>query len=87
MDKIVIKGGAKLSGSVSASGAKNSVLPLMFSTLLCDGEHEFSNVPKLADVHSACKLLSELGAECKHDGTNMSISVSKAPSIEARYCS
>lgn len=85
VDKIVIKGGAKLSGTVSASGAKNSVLPLMFSTLLCDGEHQFSNVPKLADVHSACKLLSELGAECKHDSTDMTISVTKAPSIEARY--
>lgn len=85
MDKIVVKGGNKLSGSVKASGAKNAVLPLMFATLLADGKHEFTNVPKLADVESACNLLNELGAKCSHDGDYMSIEVTKAPSTEARY--
>lgn len=85
MDKIVVRGGKKLNGVVRASGAKNSVLPLMFSTLLCDGTHEFSNVPKLADVESACKLLGELGAKCSHDGDKLTIETSKAPSTEARY--
>lgn len=85
MDKIVVKGGKKLSGTVRASGAKNSVLPLMFSTLLCDGKHEFTNVPKLADVESACGLLNELGANCEHSDDYMAINVSEAPSTEARY--
>lgn len=85
MDKIVVRGGNKLSGKVRASGAKNSVLPLMFSTLLCDGEHKFNNVPNLADVNSACQLLGELGARCNHVGDEMTVEVTAAPGIEARY--
>ena len=43
MDKMKIIGGQKLKGEVKVSGAKNSVLPLMFSTLLAEGEHIFEN--------------------------------------------
>jgi UDP-N-acetylglucosamine 1-carboxyvinyltransferase len=64
MDKILIKGGAKLSGSVRISGAKNSALPIIFSTLLVKGSHRIENLPDLADVNYALKILEELGAKC-----------------------
>jgi len=64
MDKILINGGKKLSGSVRISGAKNSALPIIFSTLLVEGTHRIKNLPDLADVNYALKILEELGARC-----------------------
>jgi len=64
MDKIRITGGNKLKGSVRISGAKNSALPIIFSTLLVEGRHRIENLPDLADVNYALKILEELGAKC-----------------------
>ena len=61
MDTIVIKGGATLSGTVSTGGAKNAALPLLFATLLADGEYRFRNVPRLRDIDSTLLLLEHLG--------------------------
>ena len=58
---IKIQGEKTLSGSVKASGAKNSALPLLFSTLLAKGVHEFHNVPNLKDVSVALNILKSLG--------------------------
>lgn len=85
MDKFVIKGGQRLGGTVQTSGAKNSVLPLMFSTLLADGEHVFHNVPKLQDVESASLLLEALNAKVTRDGSTLRIRVGPTPSFEAHY--
>ncbi|MCB0413650.1 MAG: UDP-N-acetylglucosamine 1-carboxyvinyltransferase, partial [Bdellovibrionales bacterium] len=49
---MLVKSGHQLNGEVAASGAKNSALPLLFSTLLAEGEHVFHNVPKLKDIDS-----------------------------------
>lgn len=67
MDKIQIKGGNKLSGSVQISGAKNSALPIIFSSLLVEGKHKLKNLPDLADVNFALKILKEIGADFKFD--------------------
>ena len=45
MDSMLVNGGAVLSGVVETSGAKNSALPIIFSSLLAEGEHIFNNVP------------------------------------------
>lgn len=63
MDKIVIEGGKPLGGSVDISGAKNSALPILFSTLLVEGKHTIKNLPDLADVNYSLKILEELGAK------------------------
>ena len=63
MDKMAIVGGSVLSGKVSASGAKNSALPLIFSTLLAEGKHHLKNVPHLKDIDSSCELMQSLGCE------------------------
>ena len=67
MDKIKIFGQKKLKGEVKISGAKNSALPIIFSTLICPGEHKLKNVPDLVDVNYALKILTELGAEVSFD--------------------
>lgn len=85
MDKIIVKGGAQLNGEVKASGAKNAILPLMFASLLADGEHTFNNVPDLADVRSACKLLEALGCSCEFSRNQLKIQVKEAESTQAHY--
>ncbi|MFT4572070.1 MAG: UDP-N-acetylglucosamine 1-carboxyvinyltransferase, partial [Candidatus Binatia bacterium] len=62
MDKIVVEGGATLRGSVEAGGAKNAALPLVFASLLTDERCYLSNVPDVADIHTAVGLLESMGA-------------------------
>ncbi|NIP37875.1 MAG: UDP-N-acetylglucosamine 1-carboxyvinyltransferase [Candidatus Dadabacteria bacterium] len=73
MDKIVIEGGNKLKGEVVISGAKNSVLPLMASTILTSGVNTFKNVPDLADVRTMAKLLVMLGAKVEYEDGRLEI--------------
>lgn len=61
MDALLIEGPAKLHGSVTISGSKNSALPLLFSSLLFDGEVKFTNVPRLWDVETTLHLLADMG--------------------------
>ncbi len=63
MDKFVIKGGKKLVGKVSVSGAKNSALALMPATLLNSGVNAIENTPEVNDVYTMIKLLNYLGVE------------------------
>jgi UDP-N-acetylglucosamine 1-carboxyvinyltransferase len=67
MDKIVVEGGARLSGEIPISGAKNAALPLMAAALLPSGPSTYKNVPLLQDVATMAKLLRRLG--CTVDGT------------------
>jgi len=62
MDKILIKGGKPLKGDVTVSGAKNAALPVLAATLLGQGEHHITNIPKLMDVATIRRLLNHLGA-------------------------
>ena len=63
MEKMLVKPKGPLNGEVATSGAKNAALPLLFSTLLAEGEHVFHNVPLLKDIDSTCELLGYLGCE------------------------
>ena len=62
MDKLSIKGGATLSGSVRISGAKNAALPILAGTLLATHPVRISNVPHLKDVTTMLSLLQMMGA-------------------------
>ncbi len=62
LDKLVIKGGTRLKGEVSVSGAKNAVLALLPATLLNDGICTINNIPNISDVKILCSILEELGA-------------------------
>lgn len=85
MDKMVVKGGKRLAGQVAASGAKNAALPLIFSTLLAEGEHIFENVPNLVDVVSACQLLEQMGCKTELKDHTLRIRVPKLKTFEAPY--
>lgn len=63
MKKIIVNGGKALCGEVQASGSKNAALPLIFASLLIDGETTLHNVPDIGDVRVALELLSFFGAE------------------------
>ena len=60
---IAVHSSGPLVGTVAVPGAKNSVLKLMATTLLCDGRFELSNVPDIADVRIMGDLLSAIGVE------------------------
>ena len=85
MDKMVVVGNGPLKGSVATSGAKNAALPILFSTLLAEGEHIFRNVPKLMDIESTSALLHSLGCETRWDGDTFRVKVSRLQSYEASY--
>ncbi|MBW1960538.1 MAG: UDP-N-acetylglucosamine 1-carboxyvinyltransferase [Deltaproteobacteria bacterium] len=85
MDKIIIEGGKPLKGKVRISGSKNAALPLMVSSLLVDGESVFSNVPKLHDIESIKRLLSDLGARIETTGDHVRIHAGGLCNHEAPY--
>jgi len=62
MDRILIRGGTRLSGEIRASGSKNSTLALMAAALLADSEVILRNVPRLRDVETMLEILRALGA-------------------------
>ncbi|MGD9649909.1 MAG: UDP-N-acetylglucosamine 1-carboxyvinyltransferase, partial [Dongiaceae bacterium] len=68
MDRIRIKGGKKLHGSIPISGAKNAALPIMAAALLSDKPLTLTNMPHLADVSTMANLLAALGVDITMDG-------------------
>jgi UDP-N-acetylglucosamine 1-carboxyvinyltransferase len=85
MDKMVVEGNGPLNGTAKVSGAKNAALPILFSTLLAEGEHVFRNVPRLKDIESTTELLASLGCEIRRDGDTFRVQVSPLHSFEASY--
>ena len=65
MERLRVVGGARLTGTVQVSGAKNSALKLMAATLLAPGESKITNIPAIADVDYMAELLTRLGCGVK----------------------
>ncbi len=63
MDKLIIEGGKRLSGSVQISGAKNAALPILAATLLTEEKSIIKNVPPLRDVQTMIKIMRGLGVK------------------------
>ncbi len=85
MDKFVIQGGARLSGSIEVSGAKNAVLPMMAATLLTEGTCVINNVPILRDVSTMSWVLAALGVEVHQEGSALQLDATDCTSVEAPY--
>lgn len=85
MDEILISGGKRLCGDVRISGAKNSALPILASTILGGGECVITNVPRVVDVLTMGKLLGMLGVKVSHEGNHVVIQAGTIESIEAPY--
>lgn len=61
MDKLIIKGGVPLNGTIRISGAKNAALPIMMASLLADEPVTVCNVPHLHDITTTMELLGGMG--------------------------
>jgi len=72
LEKIIVRGGRKLNGTVKVEGAKNAVLPVIAASLLAsEGKSEICDVPKLSDVYTINEVLRHLGAEVRFDGNQV----------------
>ena len=85
MDKILIKGGKKLKGEVEISGAKNSALPIIASSILSTEECVLTNVPLLKDIQTIKLVLESMGARVRRDGYTFAIDAKDLKSCEAPY--
>lgn len=84
-DTFRVKGGARLSGSVEVSGAKNSVLKLMAAALLAEGTTTLTNCPAILDVPLMQKVLEGLGCEVTVDGSVVTITTPETITPEADF--
>jgi len=86
MDKFIIKGGHRLTGEVTISGAKNSALPLMAATLLTGETCKLKDIPLLQDINTMQKLMVSLGCEISRDNKGvLHMSSEKLKNYEAPY--
>ena len=75
-DKMVIRGGRQLNGTISVQGAKNAALPVMAASILLKGQSlKLEGVPDLYDIQTMCQLLRHLGAEVDFEDHCMEIRV------------
>ena len=86
MDKLLIRGGATLNGEIYASGAKNSALPILASSLLADSPLKVGNLPHLNDVTTMLELLGSMGVDVMlSDEMEVQVDTSSIHNLNARY--
>lgn len=86
MDKLVIKGGRRLIGSVTASGSKNSSLPVIAATLLSgNGTFTLHRIPDLQDISTFTQLINHLGAQTSFSDNTLTVSTGNVASLLAPY--
>src|SRR5499427_6258339 len=86
MDRLLIRGGKRIEGSVQVRGAKNAALPQIAAALLGSGRLELTNVPEVTDVETMLALMSEFGVVAtRGPGRVLVIDASKARSAQAPY--
>src|SRR5690625_4683624 len=84
MEKIIIEGGTRLSGTVKVEGAKNAVLPAIAATLMAaEGETVLKNVPPLADVFTMKDVLKHMNADISLSGDELRVNAVKPLLTEA----
>jgi len=86
MDTLRIRGGKRLHGEVTISGAKNAALPILCAGLLTADTVTLSNVPALRDIATTLKLLQQLGVKAEHDAQGVvTLNASQVDKLEAPY--
>jgi UDP-N-acetylglucosamine 1-carboxyvinyltransferase len=88
MDKLLIRGGRRLEGEVTISGAKNAALPELCAALLTAEPVTLTNVPRLQDVSTTLKLLRNMGAKAERSEAQpdtVALDASAVSSPEAPY--
>lgn len=86
MDKLIITGGAQLSGELRISGAKNAALPILAATLLSETPVSVGNIPHLHDITTTMELLGRMGVRLVVDEKmNIEVDSSTINSYVAPY--
>ncbi|MBO1511945.1 UDP-N-acetylglucosamine 1-carboxyvinyltransferase [Metabacillus bambusae] len=86
MEKIIVRGGQKLNGTVKVEGAKNAVLPVIAASLLASEEKSIiSDVPTLSDVYTINEVLRYLGADVHFENNQVIVDASKELTTEAPF--
>jgi UDP-N-acetylglucosamine 1-carboxyvinyltransferase len=86
MDRMVIRGGNRIEGSVQIRGAKNAALPQIAAALLSSGRLELTNVPEVADVETMLALMREFGvAAAREHGHLLVLDANAASNAQAPY--
>ena len=85
MDKLRIRGGVPLEGTIRVSGAKNAALPIMCAALLSAEPLRLSNVPKLRDVATMAKLLGQMGVSADATAVGYDLHAAHISSPLAHY--
>src|ERR1044072_566077 len=81
MDKILIHGGRRLSGSIKVSGSKNSSLPILAATLLTREPCVVHGVPDLSDTNYMLQILTHLGAQVERASGTVTVTAEKVNSV------
>ncbi|MDN5752385.1 MAG: UDP-N-acetylglucosamine 1-carboxyvinyltransferase [Nitrosospira sp.] len=85
MQKLIIQGGAPLSGEVRISGAKNAALPILCASLLTNETLVIENVPHLNDVTTMLSLLGQMGIGVASKGNETELTAAQLSHLVAPY--
>lgn len=86
MNKLIVRGGKRLTGTVKISGAKNSVLPIIAASILGEvGESVIHEAPPLDDVFSMIQVLECLGVSVTYRNETIRVDAERLSSYEAPY--
>jgi UDP-N-acetylglucosamine 1-carboxyvinyltransferase len=86
MDRMIIRGGSRIEGSVQICGAKNAALPQIAAALLSSEQLELANVPKVSDIDTMVTLMQELGVTATHSaGHRLVLDARGARNTDAPY--
>ncbi|MEI5909110.1 UDP-N-acetylglucosamine 1-carboxyvinyltransferase [Bacillus spongiae] len=86
MEKIIVRGGNRLTGTVKIEGAKNAVLPVIAATLLAsDGKSVIKNVPALSDVYTINEVIRHLNTDVTFHNNEIVVNASRELFVEAPF--
>ena len=86
MEKLLIKGGNSLEGTIKCSGAKNAALPMIAATIMCDESVVLKNLPYLQDITTMFELLGSMGSNIVlNENMDFEILSNNLKDVEARY--
>ena len=85
MDRLLIEGGARLTGEAAISGAKNAALPILCAALLTREPVTFTNVPRLKDIGTLLTLLAQMGVKASREADRVTLDASALDNPVAPY--
>src|SRR5690625_1016509 len=86
MEKIIVKGGQRLKGTVRVAGAKNAVLPVIAASILAsEGQSTIKEVPSLADVYTINEVLRSINAQVTFEDETVTVDATGDLQTEAPF--